>query len=250
MNWKALTFKICERYFNNGFSRPPLSHIHNAAEHSLEFKPKDYSSPNMPSEDYRTFYNYIMTLAKREGLTDDFKVNKLFEFLDLVGVDHKWFNETMAESGHQFTGDKLIKLLNQNNKNTTKGYNQRNFHDEVVKHSQNLYSQGNYFHAVQEACKAYNNKVKELSGSVKDGVSLMLQELSVNGRIKINRNITSSEINEQNGIKALSEGLMSAFRNPTAHENAIDWVIGEDECLDILSLVSFLFKKLDSSTII
>ena len=34
----------------------------------------------------------------------------------------------------------------------------RNFHSEVIKHSQKLFIQGNYFHAVFESAKAYNKE--------------------------------------------------------------------------------------------
>ncbi|MCL4520128.1 MAG: TIGR02391 family protein [Firmicutes bacterium] len=38
---------------------------------------------------------------------------------------------------------------------------------------------------------------------------------------------------------------MQAIRNPTAHEPAIQWPIDEQDCLDVLSFISFLFRKLD-----
>jgi hypothetical protein len=40
---------------------------------------------------------------------------------------------------------------------------------------------------------------------------------------------------------------MRAIRNPTAHEPAHLWPITKEECLDILSFVSFLMKKLDDA---
>ena len=45
----------------------------------------------------------------------------------------------------------------------------RGFHPEVIKHCQILFSQGNYFHAVFEACKLYNKLVREKALSSKDG---------------------------------------------------------------------------------
>src|SRR5947209_2402063 len=48
-------------------------------------------------------------------------------------------------------------------------------------------------------------------------------------------------------VGALSAGLMSAIRNPTAHEPAVDWPISLDDCLDILSFISFLYRQLDKA---
>lgn len=36
-------------------------------------------------------------------------------------------------------------------------------------------------------------------------------------------------------------------RNPTAHEPAITWLIDKQDCLDILSLISFLYRQLDKA---
>jgi hypothetical protein len=40
---------------------------------------------------------------------------------------------------------------------------------------------------------------------------------------------------------------MQAIRNPTAHEPALDWPISREDCLDILSFLSFLFRALDKA---
>jgi uncharacterized protein (TIGR02391 family) len=67
------------------------------------------------------------------------------------------------------------------------------------------------------------------------------------GTLKVTRCESDTDRNVQDGIKFLSAGLMRAIRNPTAHEPAIDWPISEEDCLDILSFVSFLFRKLDDA---
>lgn len=65
------------------------------------------------------------------------------------------------------------------------------------------------------------------------------------GPLKITRCQTPTDRDVQDGIKFLSAGLMQAIRNPTAHEPANHWPIDEKHCLNILSLISFLFRKLD-----
>lgn len=124
----------------------------------------------------------------------------------------------------------------------------RNFHPSVVEHSQKLFVQGNYFHAVFESAKAYNKAVKEKSLSDSDGQKLMLNVWGCdNGVLKLTRCETQTDKDYQDGIKYMSSGLMSAIRNPTAHEPAIEWPIDKQDCVDILSLVSFLYRQLDKS---
>jgi len=84
--------------------------------------------------------------------------------------------------------------------------------------------------------------------SDKDGAKLMMNVWGCKGVLKITRCITDTDKNVQDGVKFLSGGLMRAIRNPTAHEPALDWPIDRQECLEILSLISFLFRQLDKAT--
>ena len=127
----------------------------------------------------------------------------------------------------------------------------RNFHSEVTKHSQKLFMQGNYFHAVFESAKAYNKDVKEKAKSDKDGQTLMNNVWGCdNGVLKVTACQTQTDKDFQDGIRYISSGLMSAIRNSTAHEPAITWPIDKQDCLDILSLITFLYRQLDKSTYI
>jgi uncharacterized protein (TIGR02391 family) len=124
----------------------------------------------------------------------------------------------------------------------------RGFHAEVIKHSRKLFIEGNLFHAVFEAAKAYNKAVREKAQSSKDGQTLMMEVWGWDkGCLKITACVSDTDKNVQDGIKFLSAGLMGAIRNPTAHEPAVDWPIGLDDCLDILSFISFLYRQLDKA---
>jgi uncharacterized protein (TIGR02391 family) len=125
----------------------------------------------------------------------------------------------------------------------------RSFHPQVVQHSRELFLQKNYFHAVFEACKVYNKLVKQKSRSSKDGHGLMLEVWGCDkGVLKITPCQTQTDRNVQDGIKFLSAGMMQAVRNPTAHEPALEWPLDKQDCLDLLSFISFLFRKLDQAT--
>ncbi|QQU94122.1 TIGR02391 family protein [Corynebacterium aurimucosum] len=48
-----------------------------------------------------------------------------------------------------------------------------------------------------------------------------------NPRLKINQLKRSTDRNEQTGTQLLAEGVVSAFRNPAAHETRLNWHISE-----------------------
>lgn len=58
---------------------------------------------------------------------------------------------------------------------------------------------------------------------------------------------SETDRNVQDDVKFLAAGPMQAIRNPTAHEPAVDWPITRADCLDILSFLWFLFRKLDDA---
>ncbi len=137
-------------------------------------------------------------------------------------------------------------IVNQENLQLFAG---RGFHPTVAQHARRLFLQANYFHAVFEAAKAYNIEVRQKAKSTKDGQALMLDVLSAEkGVLKITACVTDTDRNVQEGVKFLSAGLMQAIRNPTAHEPALDWPISREDCLDVLSFLSFLFRQIDKAT--
>jgi Protein of unknown function (Hypoth_ymh) len=50
---------------------------------------------------------------------------------------------------------------------------------------------------------------------------------------------------EQKGFANLLKGMFGTFRNPTGHAPKIIWKIEEQDALDLLSLVSYLHRRLD-----
>ncbi len=61
----------------------------------------------------------------------------------------------------------------------------------------------------------------------------------------------STKENIEEGQKFLSSGIMRGVRNPLAHEERVELkesgLFSEDDCLDMLSLLSHLFRRLDSA---
>ena len=127
-------------------------------------------------------------------------------------------------------------------------FDDRHFHGRINQHARKLFVEGNYFHAVFECCKVYDKEVQAKSQMSGYGSRLMETALAVTGTIKLNSQSTRTQINEQEGVMHLSVGLMRAIRNPQAHEPALDWPIGREDALDLLSFVSYLFRKLENAT--
>jgi uncharacterized protein (TIGR02391 family) len=217
-----------------------INEINRIGQAVLEIAREEFPNQSITSVRVKTIYNWILSLAKIKMNSDD-EAKRFVRF---------WF-EIAPESEHH----KILKILEDNNlpynflyKDNFNEFYSRNFHAGVIKHSKNLFLQGNYFHAIFESAKIYNINVKAKSISDKDGQSLMLNVWgSDSGVLKITRCITQTDKDYRDGIKFISAGLMSAIRNSTAHEPAIMWSIDKQDCLDILSLISFLYHQLDKA---
>ncbi|MCP2240241.1 TIGR02391 family protein [Thermoanaerobacterium thermosaccharolyticum] len=166
----------------------------------------------------------------------------------------KSINEVLEFYGFSVNGKgEIINLQerrttpNEKENDDAKLFATRNFHHEVMKHSKDLFIKGNYFHAVFESCKAFDKYVREKSGIDKHGTDLMTNALSLKGPLKLNKQITETEKNEQEGLMHLCVGLMRAIRNPESHEPKLDWNISREDALDILSLISFLYRQIDKT---
>ncbi len=73
----------------------------------------------------------------------------------------------------------------------------------------------------------------------------MMEVLRPSCVLKVTRCQTDTDKNVQEGIAHLSAGLMRAVRNPSAHEPALHQPISKEDCLDLLSFISFLLRQLD-----
>lgn len=210
--------------------------INRVASYSFDFQINDnFQCDSITSSRALSIYQWIMTLASQK--MDNIKRNKLlFKFLEGL------MNAELNEKALEILDKAGISDLNPPD---MKDFYSRNFHSEIHKHCRNLYKQKNYFHSVFEAVKAYNNLVKAKTSVDIDGQKLMMLVWGEKGLLKISKCQNQSERDFEEGIKFLSAGLMSAIRNPTAHEPALFWPISKEDCLDMLSFISYLFRQLD-----
>lgn len=217
-----------------------INEVNRIAGAIFRFQCESFPNGSITSSRAQLVHDWILSLAKQK-MGEDERNGLLKSFLDqLTGEGELRASlysvlESAGIAGSEVNADKQEFL-------------QRGFHSEVIKHCQTLFSQGNYFHAVFEACKVYNKLVSEKAVSPKDGEALMMDVWGwQSGVLKVTACQTETDKNVQDGIKFLSAGLMRAMRNPTAHEPALHWPITKGDCLDMLNFVSFLLRQLDKA---
>jgi uncharacterized protein (TIGR02391 family) len=116
----------------------------------------------------------------------------------------------------------------------------------VLKFCREELLQDNYFHAVFEATKSIADKIREKAGLVIDGAELVDKAFSVGKPLlAINTLQTETEQSEQKGFANLLKGVFGTFRNVAAHAPKIKWPIDEQDALDLLTMVSYVHRRLD-----
>lgn len=139
-------------------------------------------------------------------------------------------------------------------------YHWRRLHQIVQDASYNDYKNEDFYRAAEEAIKRYETITKKKSGNNQTGRDLMAQVfgkdkiLSVTSQYKKRDGSSFSSETQENvedGQKFMSMGIMAGVRNPLAHEEKIELketgLFSENDCLDILSLLSHLFRRLDNA---
>jgi uncharacterized protein (TIGR02391 family) len=123
---------------------------------------------------------------------------------------------------------------------------QRQVHSDVLAFCREELLKDNYFHAVFEATKSVADKIRNKSGLASDGAELVDAAFSLKNQVlAINSLRTETEESEHKGFANLLKGVFGTFRNVTAHAPKIHWTIEEQDALDLLTMVSFLHRRLD-----
>jgi len=169
------------------------------------------------------------------------ELNKIFSFIELeLAENGKFRNATKAYTitdAEQRATSLLSKLKD------------RKVHTDILKFCKAELLVNNYFHAVFESTKSVADKIRELSGETSDGSELVDSTFSIKNPILIINNLqTETEKSEHKGFANLLKGFFGMFRNTTAHEPKVKWIIKEQDALDVMSLASFFHRKLDEST--
>lgn len=104
-----------------------------------------------------------------------------------------------------------------------------------------LFINGHFALAVEEAFKCVNNTVKERSRLTNDGADLMRIAFSPrNPALRLNELKTESQRNQQQGYMDIFAGCMVGIRNPRAHEHR--YLDEPRIALEMLSLANHLLR--------
>lgn len=135
----------------------------------------------------------------------------------------------------------------------------RHIHKELQAVSEKYYKNQDYYTAFMEALKRYVSEVKKKSG-MKDILEKNLMQAVFNGKLLVTKKYKKRDgssfdkntiQNIEEGQKCLSEGIIVGGRHPLQHEEHVELSItglfSEKDCLDFLSLLSHLFKRLDDA---
>lgn len=136
----------------------------------------------------------------------------------------------------------------------------RYIHDEIKAVSEKYYVSGDYYTAFLEALKRYTTEVRNKSGSTNSSDRSMMGEVFSNRKLSVTKKYKKTDGNDfsidtikniEEGQHYLSEGIVAGGRNPLSHEehNQLNetGLFSEKDCLDFLSLLSHLFKRLNDS---
>jgi uncharacterized protein (TIGR02391 family) len=136
----------------------------------------------------------------------------------------------------------------------------RHLHESIRDGVLDYYKNKQYGHAADQGAKLYAAIIKKLAATDKDGTDLAgffacsfdkVTKTVINApTIPVNDLGNESLRNIQEGQGHLTRGLMQGFRNPINHgpmSAIVPALISELDCLNILSLVSYLAAKLEYS---
>ena len=136
----------------------------------------------------------------------------------------------------------------------------RNLEPEIQVVSEKYYQNNDYYSAFIEGLKRYVSEVKKKTGKANIDERALMQAVfnkrvlsvtkkysKIDGTPFDNRTIDNIEVAQQ----MLSEGIVTGGGNPIQHEEiqelSLTGLFSEKDCLDFLSLLSHLFKRLNNS---
>jgi uncharacterized protein (TIGR02391 family) len=126
-----------------------------------------------------------------------------------------------------------------------RAYANLDLHPEIARAASELYRNGHYANAIEDAVKALNDLVRMRSGEALDGTALMQKVFSPNAPIlRFNPLADQSDKDEQLGFMMMFSGAVAGLRNPRAHKLIKD---DPERALEFIAFVSLLAKLLDGT---
>ena len=128
---------------------------------------------------------------------------------------------------------------------TLRAYEELDLHPAIARAANDLYRNGHYANAIEDAVKALNNLVRLHSGEEGDGTSLMETVFSPKKPLlRFNDARDQSDQDEQKGFMMMFSGAVAGLRNPRAHRLIKD---DPERALEFIAFVSLLAKLLEGT---
>jgi uncharacterized protein (TIGR02391 family) len=148
--------------------------------------------------------------------------------------------EGIVRLAHRFTERELV------DEARLHPFDRRNVHPSLPSKVRQLFDDGHYAEATFTAWKFLDKVVQRHSKLAETGYKLMMAAFNESGGpIQLTKQINESEVDEQKGYRFVFAGSVWAIRNPRGHEIALPDDI--DTCLDHLSFVSMLVRRLEQA---
>lgn len=133
----------------------------------------------------------------------------------------------------------------------------RHLHDDIRDRVKPHYVNKQYGVAASQGVQIYCEIIRKMTGSTKDGFDLVNRAFGSRPfaeppTLQLNNLNTDSEKNIQEGQGQLSRGIVTGFRNPITHDpidTTVPAVFSELDCLNILSLASYLVTRMDGAKV-
>lgn len=146
--------------------------------------------------------------------------------------------EAIARRAHLFTDQRMESTVDAH------PFDLRDIHPGIPPEVRKLFDDGHYSHATFEAFKFVDKEIRRHSKINEYGSKLMMKAFGESSKaLHLNSLSNQSECDEQAGFRFMFAGSMLAIRNPRGHEVSISE--SPDQCLDHLSLVSLLLRRLE-----
>jgi len=135
----------------------------------------------------------------------------------------------------------------------------RRLHSKVQDAARVFYERGDYFHAVDEAVKRYVRLAADKGGVDRENAKNVLaqcfgenKKLAVFAKyLRLGGFTENTAKNVESGQQQISFGVLSAFRNTIDHEEQEELLrtgaLNYEDCLDALSILSYLMRRLDDA---
>jgi hypothetical protein len=171
-----------------------VNEIERAAAAVLRVRKDTFPNQAITSARAQVVYDWVLSLANTE-MNPDERDRQLVSFCNGIVPKAKApeLATVLRDAGVN------VAVVDQQRRST---FDSRCFHPEVSRHARQFFVQGNFFHAVFEAAKAYNKLVREKAQSTREGEALMLEVWGCDkGVLKVTPCASETDQNVQDGIK-------------------------------------------------